>query len=143
MSRKHWSSDKIFTRLLENKSDKTYWNNIQELHFRATEDVFAKCCELIKSSNQKDKIIGIDVLSQLGLKAEGKRPFQIETLHIFFEILETVNSPKVISSVLFGIGHNNYETLTDSQIAFLSTFKNQSEADVRHSLVFSLLYCRK
>ncbi len=140
MSRKTWANDKLFTRLLENKSDKTYWNNIQELHSRATKDVFARCCELLKSSNQKDKIIGIDVLSQLGTEPSGKRPFQNETLQIFFEILETTEDSKVIMSVLKAIGHNNYETLNDSQIAFLTNFKTHTDSDVRYSLVYSLLF---
>lgn len=136
MSRKTWSNDKLFTRLLENKSDKTYWNNIQELHSRATDDVFIKCCELVKSSNQKENIIGIDVLSQLGLE----RPFKKETVQLYFEILENQTDVKVLNSILTAIGHNNSETLTESQIAFLTNFKTHSEPDVRYGLVYSLLF---
>lgn len=140
MSRKQWTDEKLFTRLLNNKSDRTYWDNIWELRSRCNQNVFAKCYELVKSSNQKEKIIGIDVLSQLGLISGGRRPFQSETLQIFFEILETVDDSKVIASVLFGMGNNNYETLTDSQIAFLANFKTHTEPDVRYSLVYSLLF---
>jgi hypothetical protein len=135
MSRKNWSNDKLFTRLLENKSDKTYWDNIQELHSRTTDDVFARCCELIKSSSQKENIIGIDVLSQLGLE----RPFQKETLQLYFALLEKELETDVIMSILFGIGHNNYETLDESQTVFLSNFKNNSKTEVRYGLVHALL----
>jgi HEAT repeat protein len=136
MSRKHWSSDKIFTRLLENKSDTTYRKNIQELHSRATEDVFAKCCELVKSSNQKDKIIGVDVLSQL----EIDQPFRKEeTLQILFKLLETEVSPKVLVSIFNAIGHRNYETLSDSNIQVLSGYRNHANNDVRYNLVYALL----
>jgi hypothetical protein len=138
MSRKTWTNDKLFTRLLANKSDKTYWDNITELHLRSTEDVFTKCCELIKSRNKKANIVGIDVLSQLGLG----RPFQNETLQLFFEVLENAEDSEIIRSVLSGIGHNNHQTLNDSQIKFLSTFKDHIEPEVRYGLVFSLLFVK-
>ncbi len=137
MSRKKWSNEKIFARLLTNKSDKTYWNNIQELHSRATNEVFIKCCELVKSSNQKEIVIGVNVLAQLGVE---KRLFKNETLQVLFEILETTEDSKVIMSVLNAIGHNNSESLTDSQIAFLTNFKTHSNSGVRYSLVYSLLF---
>lgn len=31
MGRKNWTDEKLFFRLVNNKSDKTYWDNIREL----------------------------------------------------------------------------------------------------------------
>lgn len=66
MGRKNWKSEKFFERLMNNKSQKTYWNNIAELRKRATEDVYVQAYKLTKSKSDKNKIIGIDVLAQLG-----------------------------------------------------------------------------
>ncbi len=62
MSRKDWSDDKLFFRLLNNKSDRTYWDNIEELRKRGSINVYDKCLKYIKSNVEKHKIIGIDEL---------------------------------------------------------------------------------
>jgi hypothetical protein len=55
MSRKNWTSEKIFTRLLTNKAQKTYWDNISELRRRPNEDVFTKACQLAKTNIDSQK----------------------------------------------------------------------------------------
>jgi hypothetical protein len=62
MSRKNWTSEKIFTRLLTNKAQKTYWDNISELRRRPNEDVFTKACQLAKTNIDSQKILGLNVL---------------------------------------------------------------------------------
>lgn len=137
MIRKQWTDEKLFSRLLNNKTKRTYWDNICELRSRSNDEVFAICSEFCNSDSNKEKLIGIDVLAQLGVE---KRPFQKETLELFFELLAKENDSEVLMSILYGIGHNNYETLTDSQIAFLANFKTHTEPDVRNGLVYSLLF---
>lgn len=72
MSRKEWTDDKLFFRLLNNKSDKTYWDNISELRSRPNNSVFEKCQDLVNSDNPKKRMIGVDILAQLGISP---RPF--------------------------------------------------------------------
>lgn len=136
MSRQHWTDEKLFTRLLTNKSDHTYWENIRELHSRCNEYVFTKSYQLTQSNSKKEKIIGVDILAQLG---SAKRPFEKETLQLFFDLLAKETDSEVIMSVLFGIGHNNYQTLDDTQIEILATFKSHSDKNVRQGLVSALL----
>lgn len=64
MSRDNWTDDKLIHRLITNKSHKTRWNNIHVLRNRPSKDLFGKCLNLIKSNDQKNRIIGIDILAQ-------------------------------------------------------------------------------
>ena len=85
MARENWKNEKIFERLVNNKSQKTYWNNISELRKRATEEIYDQAYKLAKSENAKKKIIGIDVLAQLGFDP---RIGQKKTVKLYFELLE-------------------------------------------------------
>lgn len=131
MSRKKWTDDKLFFRLLNNKSDKTYWDNIRELRTRANVKVFNTCVKLTKSTEAKERIIGIDILAQLG---SSPRPFFKEANKIFFDVLRNEKNPKALASVLYAIGHNN-EKLKPNEIALLATFKDNPHEGVREGLV--------
>ena len=103
MSRKNWSNEKIFERLIINKSRKTYWDNISELRLRPNKEVFDRACSLTKSKSKKEKIIGIDILAQLGWKP---RPFKKQTLKRYFEILDLEDDKNVLKS-LFKLNQTN------------------------------------
>lgn len=135
MSRKNWTDEKLFFRILNNKSDKTYWDNIRELRSRTNANIFNACVKLIKSSKPKDRIIGIDILAQLGLTP---RPFFKESRKLFFDILKKEKDPKALLSVLYAIGHNN-EKLKSNEIALLVSFKDNVDEGVREGLVSALL----
>jgi hypothetical protein len=66
MSRKKWTSEKIFTRLLNNKTQKTFWENVRELRKRPNKEVYNRAFKLANSKIEKEQIIGIYVLAQLG-----------------------------------------------------------------------------
>jgi len=134
MSRKNWTSDKLFQRLLENKTQRTYWENISELRKRVNQAVYDKSTELAKSDNDNEKIIGIDVLAQLGFDP---RLNKSQSVKLYFGLLENQLSPKVLYSILHAIGHNN-EDLNSTQISKLIEFKNHRYSSVRFSLVFAL-----
>ena len=135
MSRKNWTDEKLFFRLVNNKSDKTYWDNIRELRSRANANNFNACVKLIKSSKPKERIIGIDIIAQLGLTP---RPFFKESRKLFFDILKNEKDPKALLSVLYAIGHNN-EKLKSDEIALLVSFKDNADEGVREGLVSALL----
>lgn len=135
MSRKEWTDDKLFSRLLNNKSDNTYWDNISELRSRPNEHVFNKCRDLINSEIPRDRKIGIDVLAQLGVSP---RPFRNETISLFFDILEKEKDCKVLTSLLYAIGHNN-DSLNQEQIITLVSLKTNKDSSLRLGLVSSLL----
>lgn len=135
MSRTNWTNDKLLSRLINNKTDKSRWNNISVLRKRPSKELFAKCVELIKSNNPKIRKIGIDILAQLGLPP---RPFLNETLKIYFELLDTENDPDVLMSLLYSIGHNN-DKLDNEQIEKICSFINTKNSLINEGLVFALL----
>ncbi|MFK8058301.1 MAG: hypothetical protein AB8F78_19405 [Saprospiraceae bacterium] len=135
MSRAQWTSDKLFSRLLTNKTKKGYWDAITALRARASEEVYERAVRLARSDNERDKIVGIDVLAQLG---QTPRMRQDKTVSLYFELLSQPSSPKVLSSLLSGIGHNN-DKLTGEQISILSAYADHSYSAVRFALVHALL----
>lgn len=129
-----FSNEKIFSRLLKNKTSENYWKYISELRKRKTEYIFKKAIELTKSEISKEKIIGINILAQFGHPRLNLK----EILNTFFGLLKIETDKNVISSLLYGIGHNN-EKLTEKQIEIICSYKNHKSVNVRHSLVSSLL----
>tara|TARA_R110000868_G_C10798229_1_gene756867 strand:+ start:77 stop:886 length:810 start_codon:yes stop_codon:yes gene_type:complete len=134
MSRKKWTSEKIFTRLLNNKTQKTFWENIRELRKRPNKEVYNKAFKLANSKIEKEKIIGIYVLAQLGFNPRFQ---QEKTVDLYFKLLENEKSPKVISAILSSISHNN-ENLNEKQISKLMEFKTHKFVNVRFQLTLAL-----
>lgn len=128
-----FSNDEIFYRLFTNKSKTNYWKYISELRKRKSTEIYQKVTELTKSKNENEKVIGINVLAQFGYP----RKHKAKTLKTYFNLLKTESSIKIVSSILYGIGHNN-ETLTDKQIETICNFKSSKSATIRYSLTFAL-----
>ena len=134
MSLTNFSNEKLFDRILNNKSNINYWKYISELRKRKSKDIFEKSIELTKSEISKEKIIGINVLAQFGYP----RLQQKEILKRYFSLLKTDKDKNVISSILYAIGHNN-DNLTEKQIDIVCSFKNHKSVNVRHGLVSAIL----
>ena len=135
MSRKKWTNEKLIFRLLNNKSDSTYWDNIGVLRSRPSNEVYTKAIELANSEIEKEKIIGIDILAQLG---HTPRPYIEEIIKLYFELIENEQSPDILMSLLYAIGHNN-ENLNLKQVSKLIENKSDKNVKVRQALVFALL----
>ncbi len=129
----NYTTEKIFQRLLNNKSRKNYWQYVSELRKRKTDEIFDISCSLIRSNKTKERVIGADILSQFGFP----RRYKKEIIKLFFNLLQFETEIEVLFSILYGISHNN-ENLTKKQVKFLSTFKNHKSVKVRFSLVSSL-----
>ncbi|KRD06513.1 hypothetical protein ASE21_20385 [Flavobacterium sp. Root901] len=138
MSITNYSNERLFHRLLNNKSSKNYWKYIGELRKRTEKSVFQKSSELIKSEKAKEKIIGINILAQFGFP----RLHLKQILKLYFNLLKTETDKNVISSVFYGIGHNN-EHLNDKQIDIICYYKDHKSVNVRHSLVYAILGVEK
>ena len=137
MSRKNWTDKKIFERLLYNKTQQTFWNNINELQNRPNQFVYDTAYKLAQSSDEKERIIGIYVLAQLGFDP---RMYQQKTVDLYFDLLKNETSLKVLVALLSSIGHNN-DRLSTKQINQLINFnlKNHHLSTIRYYVVMSLL----
>jgi HEAT repeat protein len=134
MNLTNYSNEKIFDRLLNNKSNDNYWNYISELRKRKSKDIFQKSILLTNSEIPKERIIGIDILAQFGYP----RLYKKIILKKFFQLLKNETDKYAISSLFYGIGHNN-ENLTDKQIQLICSFKKHKSSRIRYSLAFALL----
>ncbi len=134
MSKINWTDDKLLSRLIHNKSDKSRWDNITILRKRPSEELFGKCLEFTKSNDPKVRIIGIDILAQLGLSP---RPFLKETLLLYFDLLTNEKEPKVLMALLYAIGHNN-DNLDKEQIEKICSFRNSDNKFIKEGLVSAL-----
>lgn len=130
---RNYKTEKIFERLLTNKSTVNYWKYVIELRKRKTDDIFEKCILLTKSDSVKERIVGVDVLSQFGFPRLHKK----EIMTLFFELLKSQTDTGVIRSIFYGIGHNN-EKLTNKQVEFLSSFRTHKSVYIKYSLVSAL-----
>lgn len=135
MGRTNWTNEKLLFRLLNNKSDRSRWDSIGVLRKRPGEELFETCKELVKSSDAKHRMVGIDILAQLGLTP---RPFSQPTLEIFFNLLDIETDLNVLASLLFAIGHNN-DDLDEAQIKKICSFAVNGDSQVKEGLVFALL----
>jgi hypothetical protein len=135
MSRNDWTDEKLIYRLINNKTDKSRWDNINVLRRRPSKELFAKCVELTKSNNPKVRKIGIDILAQFGLPP---RPFLKETLKLYFNYLEVETDPDILMSLLYSIGHNN-DKLDNEQIEKICSFIHNENSLIKEGLVSALL----
>lgn len=129
----HYTTDKIFKRLLKNKSEKNYWNYISELRKRKTEDIFQRSISLTKSELLQERILGVDLIAQFGYPRLHKK----KILSTLFELLKQETDKTIIYSILYAIGHNN-ESLTKKQVELLCSFKTHKSVVVKRSLVSAL-----
>ncbi|MDR1890297.1 MAG: hypothetical protein LBQ81_13145 [Zoogloeaceae bacterium] len=138
MKQQDWTTEKLFSRLIDNRSEKDRWEKIRILHKRPSDEVYARCVELAHSENTKERIIGIDVLAQLGAAIGVKRkPYEKQALRLYFDLLDREQDTRTLYSILYAIGHN-YQGLTLAQIKKLAGYQTHKHSEVRHALVFAL-----
>lgn len=137
MSRVKWNDNKLLFRLKNNKTDRTYWDNITELRKRASNELFSKCVKLTKSKIEKERMIGIDMLAQLSSKGN-IRPFSKKVIEIYLDLLKKEKTPLNLMSILYGIGHNNENITTDEQVNLIASFQNHNEDCVREGVTSAL-----
>ncbi|MBD8389500.1 hypothetical protein [Dysgonomonas sp. BGC7] len=138
MGRKSWSNEKLLSRLITNRSDKTYWLNIAELRIRATPAFFEQCILLTESNIPKKRMIGVDILSQLRDSVSIK-PYSKKVLIHFLNLLKVEKDLSVIKSILYGIGHNNDNLVSNEDIEYLTNYWLNKNSCVREGVVLALL----
>lgn len=127
--------NQLFETILKAKNKNLYWKIIFELRNFVDQEMVDQCFTLINSKEDKLKIIGIDILSQLGINRE---EFSKTLLQNIFRILPNTENEDLIHSCLIAIGHNN-NNLSHKQLKVLENFKKSKSKDIRYALVFSIM----
>lgn len=139
MSMLNLNIEQLILKLQTIKSEKSYWEYIREIRQRPHLEVFKISTELITSNIENSKIIGIDILAQLGKEP---RPLLKETLEIYLNLLKSETAEKTLFSILTAIGHNN-KKLTNEELKLICNFKNNKSKMVREGLIFAILNINK
>ncbi|GHU11789.1 hypothetical protein AGMMS50225_18110 [Betaproteobacteria bacterium] len=135
MKAEDWTMDKLFSRLIHNRSEKGRWEKVSALWRRPNDEVYSRCVELVHSAKVKERIIGIDVLAQLG---GGRRPYGKQTLQLYFKLLEREEDVNAVAAIIHAIGHHNEQGLSLAQIKKLSQYQTHHSSEVRYALAGAL-----
>lgn len=114
------------------EEDTPGWDTIWTLRYRATHEVFEAAKTLCESHDPIKRMVGVDILAQLGLPT---RIYLDETLAIFFNLLDTEQDNRVLNSVGVGLGHISPEP---RKVKPLLKLKNHPDPDVRFGVASGL-----
>lgn len=110
-----------------------YWDTVMALHMRGSTEVFEEAKDLCASVDEDAKVLGADILGQLGTP---ERPFASVSTEILLDMLNDETSPIVLSAVAMAIGQLwNHDPRAVQPLVRLSAHE---DADVRKSAAFGL-----
>ncbi len=136
---KHIHSKKSISDLISEakieKDIKKRWTIIVDIQARANHETFKHCKKLCLSSSYKDRVLGIDILAQLGVY---HRPFKEETVPIFIDLFKTEKSLTVLSALFIGCGHL-VKTDDHRFIPYLLKFIEHKSRNLRFGVVFGIM----
>lgn len=78
------------------------WKAVGALHIRGDAETFAEAAGLCASESRAERVIGVDVLGELG---GPQRPFLDETLPILRRLAANESDVRVLHAVLIAFGH--------------------------------------
>ncbi|MFW1858305.1 HEAT repeat domain-containing protein [Acinetobacter defluvii] len=101
-----------------------------ELHLRGSQQEFDLAKELTSSNDPVSRVIGADILGQLGCSL---RHFHDESVEILIQLLSDVNDD-VIASAAFSLGHRNHAKAIPTLIKLL----HHTNPRIRYGVAFGL-----
>ena len=107
------------------------WDLVVLLHFRATLDVLQAARELCVSECAEERILGADILGQLGVPDNA---FPDESLAALLSMLDTEQDPDVLGNVCVALGHLHDARAVEKVVPL----KDHTDANVRFHLAFAL-----
>lgn len=126
------SARDLIKRALDAETDEEAWECVEELHRRGTADVLARARRLCLSSKPEERMLGADILGQLGVP---RRTFPHECAAILVDMLKPDELPAVLQSVGVALGH-----LKDTRaLEPLAKLRHHPDPRVRDGVVAGLL----
>lgn len=92
----------LFERAKAEQDEDARWKYITALHRRADREVVDEAMELLNSENADDRVLGLDILGQVGTPA---KPFLDERLSRVKRLLGEENDPGVLAAGATALGH--------------------------------------
>ncbi|MHB1456338.1 MAG: HEAT repeat domain-containing protein [Armatimonadota bacterium] len=127
------TTDELVKVALEQEDFNDYWNAVMVLHLRGTLEVFDSARELYLSEDENKRVLGIDILGQLG---SPDRPFITESTEILLYMLSKETSPLILSAIATAIGQSaNHDPRF---VQPLIRLKPHEDAELRKCAAFGL-----
>ena len=105
---------------------------VAALHTVGDERVCAKALELVAGESARERILGADILGQLGSPAA--RPFLEQTLATLLDLCAREQAPEVLSAVVVAFGHLAAERALPCVLGFVG----HEDPGLRQSVAFAL-----
>jgi HEAT repeat protein len=125
------STEELIRSALTEEDEDVAWEHVATLHFRGTQEVFEVAQHLCKSVNPRERILGADILGQLGIP---DRTFPDGSLAILLGMLSDEEDSDVLASAATALGHLRDERAIER----LVELKNHPSEDVRFGVVHGL-----
>src|SRR5579871_3179835 len=126
------SIEELIRLALSETDEHKAWEPVTVLHFRGTREVLEAARKLCSSAIARERELGANVLSQLGVP---ERTFPQECFDCLARMLQEETDPAVLQSIAAAFGHLHDQRCID----LLIPFKSHPDEDVRHGVVFGLL----
>ena len=114
------------------KDDEECWPILSILQHRGSREVFDTAFELCQGEELDDRILGVQILAQLGIP---ERSFPVETTALLLEMLERESDPMMLNNIGVAFGHLR----STAAIAPLTQLKDHPHEDVRFGVVYGLM----
>lgn len=125
------SDDNLVEIALTDLTEEGAWNAVVELHFRATRQVFEIACRLTESECVEERVLGCDIMGQLGIP---ERAFPSEACTHLLRLLADESNPEVLSAVIIALSHLGAEQVVDVAKDYVQHWDSQ----VRRAIATSL-----
>ncbi len=122
----------IISAALATEDDEEYWDLVLVLKHRGTREVFEAARELTESDDPDRRVLGVDILSEIGLPG---RVFLSDTIELLVAMLEHETDEDVMQMICYAFGRNPEAGVVEP----LVKLKDHPSARVRDALVFGLL----
>jgi ankyrin repeat protein/HEAT repeat protein len=109
-----------------------WWETVRTLQSRADIETYERTVELCASPDVLTRILGVEVLSQLGRAQE--RPFAARSLPLMLKMTREETDPRLLRSLIIGLSHHG------DSAALTEVLKHARHTDhrVRDAVAFSL-----
>jgi HEAT repeat protein len=113
------------------------WNCVVQLHRRDHQETFDAARELCRSADTRRRILGVDVIAQLGARVGipvEQRQYRAAGVQLLLDLIEHERDPEVLAAIGVAFGH-----LSDIRcIEPLSRLRDHPDPEVRYGVTFGL-----
>lgn len=131
---KDLATDRLIKVAIETHDEDPKWDLIRLLHLRGTQEVFDQAKELCNSDDPEIKVLGIDIIAQLGVP---DRTFPEAGRDLFYTMLETEIDIETLVPIIVALGHTQDE-MDHTKLDRVIAYADHEDSDIRFAVVQAL-----